>query len=178
MLGRECVRSAPLGTPRTASRIRGSGCRKRARLWPLNKYMHMHPYTARASWPLQDIVSLQNFIVGVHHLLRPPHLQSLPYCITIARPLRTIHPPTDSSFVCHTPYNNSDGNIGLSTPLNTYMHTVRARGVCKGFAPTWYCALTWYSSPTRPFAAPCRGGRSATRYRAAREPLPRVRTAF
>jgi len=26
----ECVRSAPLGTPRTASRIRSSGCRRRA----------------------------------------------------------------------------------------------------------------------------------------------------
>ena len=29
----------------------------------------------------------------------PPYLQSLPYCITIARPLRNILPPTDSSFV-------------------------------------------------------------------------------
>jgi len=50
--------------------------------------------------------------------------------------------------------------------------------VSKGFALTWYRALTWYSSPARPFAAPCRDGRSATRYRAAREPLPRVPTAF
>jgi len=48
----------------------------------------------------------------------------------------------------------------------------------KAFALTWYRALTWYSSPARPFAAPCRDGRSATRYRAAREPLPRVPTAF
>ena len=44
-------------------------------------------------------------------LLRPPHLQSLPYCITIARPLCNIRPPIDPSFVCHTPYNISDGNI-------------------------------------------------------------------
>jgi len=29
----------------------------------------------------------------------PPHLQSLPFCITIARPLRKIRPPTDPSFV-------------------------------------------------------------------------------
>jgi len=44
----------------------------------------------------------------------------------------------------------------------------------KGFALTWYCALTWYSSPARPFAAL---DRPATRYWAAREPLPRVPTA-
>jgi len=49
---------------------------------------------------------------------------------------------------------------------------------CKGFALTWYRALSWYSSPSRQFAAPCRDGRSATRYRAARETLPRVPTAF
>jgi len=48
----------------------------------------------------------------------------------------------------------------------------------KAFALTWYRALTWYSSPARPFAAPCRDGRPATRYQAAREPLPRVPTAF
>jgi len=41
----------------------------------------------------------------------PPNLQSLPYCITIARPLRNIHPPTDPSLLRHTPYNISDGNI-------------------------------------------------------------------
>ena len=40
-----------------------------------------------------------------------PHLQSLPYCNTIARPLRNICPPTDAPFVCHTPYNIGDGNI-------------------------------------------------------------------
>jgi len=30
----------------------------------------------------------------------------------------------------------------------------RAMGFSKGFALTWYPALTWYSSPARPFAAP------------------------
>ena len=48
----------------------------------------------------------------------------------------------------------------------------------KAFALTWYHALTWYSSPARPFAAPCRDGQSATRYQAARKPLPRVSTAL
>jgi len=41
----------------------------------------------------------------------PPHLQSIPYCITFARPLRSIRPPTDPSFGCHTPYNIGDGNL-------------------------------------------------------------------
>ena len=41
----------------------------------------------------------------------PPHLQSLPYCDTIARPLRNIRPSTDPPFACHTPYNIGDGNI-------------------------------------------------------------------
>jgi len=40
-----------------------------------------------------------------------PDLQSLPYCNTIARPLRNIRPPTDPFFLCHTPYNIGDGNI-------------------------------------------------------------------
>ena len=44
-------------------------------------------------------------------LLPPLHLQSLPYCSTIARPLRNIRPPTDPLFVCHTPYNIGPGNI-------------------------------------------------------------------
>jgi len=39
------------------------------------------------------------------------HLQSLPYCNTIARPLRNIRPPTDPPFLCHTPYTIGDGNI-------------------------------------------------------------------
>ena len=37
--------------------------------------------------------------------IAPPHLQSLPCCITIARPLRNIRPPTASFFLCNTPYN-------------------------------------------------------------------------
>ena len=41
----------------------------------------------------------------------PPHLQSLPYCNTIARPLRNIRPPTDPHCVCHTPCTVGDGNI-------------------------------------------------------------------
>ena len=44
-------------------------------------------------------------------LLPPPHLQSLPYCNTIARPFRNILPRTDPPSVCHTPYNIGDGNI-------------------------------------------------------------------
>ena len=55
--------------------------------------------------PLQDVVSLQSFIVGVNHpCIAPTHLQSLPYFNTIARALRNIRPPTDPPFVCHTPY--------------------------------------------------------------------------
>jgi len=38
--------------------------------------------------------------------LLPSGALSLPYCITIARPLRNVRPP-----VCHTPYNISDNNI-------------------------------------------------------------------
>ena len=35
--------------------------------------------------PVHDIVSLQSFNVGViHPFIAPPHLQSLPYCNTIA----------------------------------------------------------------------------------------------
>jgi len=44
-------------------------------------------------------------------LLPPPHWQSLPYCITIARPLRNIRPPTYSFFLCNTPYTIGDGNL-------------------------------------------------------------------
>jgi len=47
-----------------------------------------------ASKPLQDIILFQCFIVGVNLPFLPPlHLQSLPYCNTIARPLRNIRPP-------------------------------------------------------------------------------------
>jgi len=43
--------------------------------------------------------------------LPPPHLQSLPYCNTIARPLRNIRAPADLPLLCHIPYNISDDNI-------------------------------------------------------------------
>jgi len=63
--------------------------------------------------PLHDIVSLQSFIMRVNHpfIAPPPRLQSRPYCNTIARPLRNIHPSTDPPFICQTPYNVGDGNI-------------------------------------------------------------------
>jgi len=41
----------------------------------------------------------------------PPHLQSLPYCNTIARLLGNRRPLTDPPFVCHTPYSIGNGNI-------------------------------------------------------------------
>jgi len=52
---------------------------------------------------------LHSFIVGVNHPSSiPRHLRSLPYCNTIARPLRNIGPPTDPPV---TPYHIADGNI-------------------------------------------------------------------
>jgi len=48
----------------------------------------------------------------------PPHLQSLPHCSTIARPLRNIRPPPPTSpFVCHKPYNIGDGKISYKCQL-------------------------------------------------------------
>jgi len=47
-------------------------------------------------------------------LLPPPLLQNLPYCNTIARPLRTVRPPTDPPpppLECHASYNICDVNI-------------------------------------------------------------------
>jgi len=68
--------------------------------------------SADSAQPLQDIVSLQSFIVGVHHpCTPPPHLQSLPFCNTIARPLGNIRPLTDPPCVCREPYNIGDGNF-------------------------------------------------------------------
>jgi len=61
-------------------------------------------------YPLQDIVSLESFIVEVNSpFVASPPLQSLPYCDTTAWPLRNIRPPPP--FLCHTPYNSGDGNI-------------------------------------------------------------------
>jgi len=61
-----------------------------------------------------NIVSLQSFIVivGVHHpFIAPLHLQSLPYCNTVARPLRNTRPPHRPLLFCRTPYNIGDGNV-------------------------------------------------------------------
>jgi len=44
-------------------------------------------------------------------LLPVPHLQSLPYCNTIAQPLRNVRPPTDPPLLWHAPYNIGDRNI-------------------------------------------------------------------
>ena len=71
------------------------------------------------------MVSLQSFIVGVHHpLIAFPHPQSLPYGNTIARPLRSIRSPTHLSFVCHTPYNIGDVNI-VERPSSSSVRRVR-----------------------------------------------------
>jgi len=43
----------------------------------------------------QTLFRFKRFIVGVNHpCIAPSHLQSLPYCITIARPLRKVLLPT------------------------------------------------------------------------------------
>jgi len=67
---------------------------------------------------------------------RPPHLQSLPYCNTIARPLRNIRPPTDPS-LCHTPYNIGDGNILQTDPpsLSRQPHSPESHRM-----PPWHTA--------------------------------------
>ena len=47
-----------------------------------------------------------------HPFIAPPHLQSLPYCNTIARPFRNMRaPPPPPLLYSHTPYNIDDGNI-------------------------------------------------------------------
>ena len=79
------MRSAPLGTPRTASRIRGSGCRRRA--------------GARL-----DIVSLKRFIVGVNHPFTAPSPPAKSiflqfYCTTVAQ--YTPPPPTPPFYGIH-----------------------------------------------------------------------------
>jgi len=43
--------------------------------------------------------------------LPSPHLQRLPYCNTIGRPLRNIRPATDPPCLCHAPYNIGHGNL-------------------------------------------------------------------
>jgi len=44
-------------------------------------------------------------------LLPPAHLQRLPYCNTIARPLRNKQILPDPPLVSHTPYNVGRDNI-------------------------------------------------------------------
>jgi len=64
-------------------------------------------------------LSLQSFSVGVHHpCIPPPHLQSLPFCNTIARPLGNKRPLTDPPFVCREPYNIGDCNL-VQMPIHT-----------------------------------------------------------
>ena len=50
--------------------------------------------------------SLQSFNVGVNHpfFIAPLHMQSLPYCNTIARPLRNIRPPHPTPTPPFMPY--------------------------------------------------------------------------
>jgi len=65
-----------------------------------------------------SFVSLHKILFYFKALLREsiilslpsPHLQRLPYCNTIGRPLRNIRPATDPPCSCHTPYNIGDGN--------------------------------------------------------------------
>ena len=57
----------------------------------------------RVSRTATDIVTLQSFVVGVNHpFIAPSHLQSLPYCNTIARPSGNIRPaPTPPFYSIH-----------------------------------------------------------------------------
>jgi len=64
---------------------------------------------------LEDIVSLQSFIVGIHHPCIATPTPAKPillhyYCTTIAR----YTPPPPSPLLCHTPYSIGDGSIVLT----------------------------------------------------------------
>jgi len=88
-------------------------------VYPNNKKASLGPqngnWLERASFiePLQNIVSLQSFIVGVNHPFMPhPTCKAYPiailmhgYCATSAPP------PTPPPCVCYTPYSFGDGNI-------------------------------------------------------------------
>ena len=80
---------------------------------PTNKTNeHTHKNTRHAHFSLYKILfHFKALFWQSIILLCPSQLKNLPYCITIARPLRNIRPPTDPYFLCHTPYNISDGNI-------------------------------------------------------------------
>jgi len=68
--------------------------------------------------PLHDIDSLQSFIVGDNHpFIALLHLQSLPYCNTIARLLRNIPPPHRLLRVCHTSYNIAEIALVIESEL-------------------------------------------------------------
>ena len=66
----------------------------------------------------------------------------------------------------------------MFTQITTYNGCPGAFVYSKAFVLTWYCASTWYSLPAYASTAVCCAGRPAACYRAAREPLPRVPTAF
>jgi len=106
------VRSAPLGTPRTASSIRISGCRRRA---------------------------------GARHLLAGDD--------TFEDGLGIIH-YCRLGYLMRVVCDEGGRARSRATVLGTIFSAVPLRYVSKGFALTWYRALTWYSSPARPFAAP------------------------
>jgi len=68
--------------------------------------------TSSAAWPLQDIVSLQSFIVGVNHMfIVPPTCKAYPIVILLHDHSAIYAPPPDPSFVCHTAYKIGNGNI-------------------------------------------------------------------
>jgi len=96
---------------------------------------------ANTSWPLQENGSLQGFCARVNHPnIAPPPRPALPtplqyYCTSIAQ---YTTPPPDPSCMCRTPYNIDDGNIVLRPTAGA------ANTSSKGFALTWYRALTLY----------------------------------
>jgi len=65
-----------------------------------------------ASWPLQDILSLQGLFARINlPFITPHHLHCPHRCNTVARLLHNLRPPPDPPFVCHTPYTIGIGNI-------------------------------------------------------------------
>ena len=63
-------------------------------------------------WPLQDIVSLQSFVVAVNQpCIAFPTYKAYPFAILLHDHCAVYAPPPTASFVCHTPYNIGDGNI-------------------------------------------------------------------
>jgi len=66
---------------------------------PKHQLVHLLKFTSSVLW--ESIILL----------CPPPHLRNLPYCNSIARPLRNTRLPTDPPVVCHTLYNIGDGNI-------------------------------------------------------------------